>query len=332
MTSRENHRTRMQSGSTLKAYLQLFRIPNVFTAVADVTVGFLFVHPTLSPLPTFFSLLVASCLLYTAGMVLNDVYDLKVDARDRPHRPLPSGRISPAWAKWLGCWMLLIGVGLGWMAGYLYQDEALVPWRSGAVATVLAVSVVLYDRVLKTTPAGPLVMGACRTLNVLLGMSVAPALLGQQNWQWVGYHTAQLVAAGGIGLYIVGVTWFARTEARVSSRPQLGAATLVILSGILLVGTLPRWISAAEVTTSLVYMDRLRLLMAVLAWVIGWRCARGVLQPEPEYVQAAVKVCLMSLIVLDASMCLALRGPLYATAIIALVIPMAALGRCCYVT
>ena len=36
----------------------------------------------------------APWLLYMAGMVLNDVYDFEVDARRRPERPLPSGRIT----------------------------------------------------------------------------------------------------------------------------------------------------------------------------------------------------------------------------------------------
>ncbi len=52
------------------AYLQLARIPNVFTALADVTMGFLVVHQSLEPYPVFLLLAGASCCLYTAGMVL----------------------------------------------------------------------------------------------------------------------------------------------------------------------------------------------------------------------------------------------------------------------
>ena len=78
----------------IKPYLQLIRIPNLFTAIADVTVGFLFVHTALDPPAVFLPLLAASCLLYMAGMVLNDFYDYDVDLRDRPHRPLPS---TPKW-------------------------------------------------------------------------------------------------------------------------------------------------------------------------------------------------------------------------------------------
>ena len=46
-------------------------------------------------------------------MVLNDVYDVETDARERPYRPIPSGRISLNKAQSLGYGLLLCGVGLG---------------------------------------------------------------------------------------------------------------------------------------------------------------------------------------------------------------------------
>ncbi|MCO6457924.1 MAG: UbiA family prenyltransferase, partial [Pirellulaceae bacterium] len=94
-------------------YLRLLRIPNVFTAVADVTMGFLVVHGGLQPWPAFACLVAASCLLYLAGMVLNDVFDIEVDRRERPERPLPSGRIPLGRARWLGLGMLGGGVLAG---------------------------------------------------------------------------------------------------------------------------------------------------------------------------------------------------------------------------
>ena len=108
--------TKHQPVSPLLSYLRLFRLPNVFTAVADVMMGFLVVRGSLEPTAAFSCLVVASCLLYTAVMVLNDVYDVEVDARERPNRPLPSAEISVPWAKWLGYELLLVGVVLGWLA------------------------------------------------------------------------------------------------------------------------------------------------------------------------------------------------------------------------
>ena len=152
------------AGSRARAWLQLFRLPNVFTAMADIFLGFLLVHETLEPWWTFLLLLGASCLLYTSGMVLNDVFDVVIDRQERPSRPLPSGRIPLRLALHVGGVMLGAGVALGWAAG-AFQGQ----FRSGLVATALAGAVLAYDRILKRTIIAPAVMGSCRTLNILLG-------------------------------------------------------------------------------------------------------------------------------------------------------------------
>ena len=160
---------RSRSSSRLLAYLQLLRLPNVFTAMADVAMGFLFTHDTLSPPAEFACLLISSSALYTAGMVLNDVYDFEHDRYERPDRPLPSRRISQVVAARLGWTLLVIGMAAGCFAAGLTGD-----WRPAAAAIGVAALIVLYDRALKHTPAGPLAMGGCRFLNVLLGMSTSP--------------------------------------------------------------------------------------------------------------------------------------------------------------
>src|SRR5690349_2557159 len=77
-------------------YLRLLRAPNVFTAVADVTMGYVAVTAGNVQIPTLAILIAASAMLYMAGMVLNDVFDVEVDRKERPHRPLPSERIPMA--------------------------------------------------------------------------------------------------------------------------------------------------------------------------------------------------------------------------------------------
>ena len=79
--------------SNLWAYAQLVRAPNVFTALADVLAGFLVVSGDFAQVGVWLPLFVASMALYSAGMVLNDVYDVEVDSKERPHRPIPSGQV-----------------------------------------------------------------------------------------------------------------------------------------------------------------------------------------------------------------------------------------------
>ncbi len=310
--------------ATIRDYLQLFRLPNVFTALGDVSMGFLFVHASLRPVPAYLLVAAASALLYTAGMVLNDVWDIEQDRRERPSRPIASGRIALPWARQLGFGLLASGVAFGWAAGYLPWGDAAMPWRSGLVATSLAFLIVLYDTLLKRTPLGPLAMGGCRLLNVLLGMSVASSVAARSIV--LGFNTAQLLAAAGIGLYIVGVTWFARREAVMSSRGQLAAATIVMAGGIGLLGLVYRWLPVG-VSKTLPQEPVWFMLLGLLAFTIVRRCAVAVADPSPVHVQLAVTSAIWSLIVLDAALVLLVCHPGWALAIVLLLIPTLFLGR-----
>lgn len=310
------------SSSRFRALLELLRLPNVFTALADVGMGFLFTHATGQPAAEFVLLAVASCSIYLAGMVLNDYFDRDIDREERPARPLPSGAISPGFARTLGWGLLIAGIVAGWSAGMLTAHA-----RSGLVATVLALAVVLYDAILKRTPLGPPAMGSCRLLNVLLGMSAGPE----------SFQAIHGVVALGIGAYIAGVTWFARTEAAESHRGHLVLALLVILSGIGFLAWYPQWYvpngeDVSRPAHALAIGDRWYWFWGLMAVLIGWRALRAILDPLPVYVQGAVKQCLISLIVLDAAVCLGVRGPYYAAAIVALVFPTMFLGRWIYST
>jgi 4-hydroxybenzoate polyprenyltransferase len=317
-----------------RAYFELVRLPNVFTAVADVMLGFLITHDSLQPWHVFALLAAASASLYAAGIVLNDLFDLPVDLNQRPERPLPSGRVRVRTAIKLGRGLLGGGVLLGVAAAL-----ASAQWRPAIVAPLLAVAVVLYDKVLKRTPLAPVAMGACRFLNVLLGASAAAA----------PWHAMHWIVALGVGTYIVGVTWFARTEARTSSRPHLLGATIVMLAGLAIVASMPKaamleapaWagtIVATELAEESVPRpaiasgQRWFLFWGALAVLIGWRAVRAIIDPQPRAVQFAVRHAILSLVVIDAVACFGVRGVFWSCAILLLLLPTMFLGRWIYST
>jgi 4-hydroxybenzoate polyprenyltransferase len=300
----------------MRAYLQLVRLPNVLTAAADIVLGYMFTHEQLVEWPHFALLVAISCLLYLAGMALNDYFDRRQDARERPARPIPSGRVSVATARRLGFGMLGIGLGMGWGVTQITADV-----RPGLVATLLAAAIVLYDGVLKQTAMAPLAMGACRFLNVLLGMS-----LSEQSWQ-----AAHYVVAGGIGVYITGVTLFARTESRASSRMQLIQGIAVMLTGIALLASLPSWARGDE-WPAIQPPPRWYVFWGLIGLLIGWRCLQAVLDPRPLRVQTAVKSCLFSLVILDAAACSATQDYFWPLVIVLLLAPSLLLGRWIYST
>ncbi len=314
------------SESRIRAYLELLRLPNVFTALADVLMGAWFVTaspwrgelPKLDPIVLIF-LFGSSACLYLGGMVLNDYFDRTKDAIERPARPIPSRRVAESSARWFGTELLIVGVGLAWAASYFVGSV-----RGGLVAFAITVAVILYDGWLKNTPLGPLAMGTCRMLNVLLGMSAASAA----EVEWSGVHC---LVAGGIGVYIVGVTLFARTEAVVSRRAMLATGTVVLLFGIGMLAWFPNFLKRSDTLVGS-QMNTWYLFWAILAALIGYRCFRAIAEPAPVNVQAAVKQCIFSLIVLDASVTFAVQGRASALIIVALLVPTMFLGRWIYST
>jgi 4-hydroxybenzoate polyprenyltransferase len=304
--------------SRVHAYAQLIRLPNVFTALADIGLGLL-TTATLGQAPATARwwlaggcLLAASACLYSAGMVWNDWFDLEQDRRERPFRPLPSQRISTISAARLGGALVVAGLALAALAG----SHAPV-WNPAplAIAAILVTAILFYDGWLKRTWAGPLGMGACRFLNVLLGFSLWDEAL--TSW---GLH-----GAATVGLYIVGVTWFARTEARASRRAQLFAAAMVMAAALLLAMPLPLWFSPGATSPFFVY------LLVATGFVVGWPIYQAILRPTPKLVQAAIKQAIFGLVFLDATLATALAG-VTGLAILLLLLPAIYLGRWVYST
>jgi 4-hydroxybenzoate polyprenyltransferase len=312
MSDDEYETIESEERNAFQGFLQLMRLPNIFTAMADVAMGFLFVKvdADASDWRVLGLLLGASVALYVGGVVMNDVVDRELDSVERPNRPLPSGSVTVK-AACIFCGVLLFaGTAFGWAASF-----ATGSFRPGMVASLLLLCILLYNGLLKTTPLGPVAMGCCRLLNVLLGMSVAGAFAAE-NW----------LVAGGVGLYIAGVTWFARTEAERSSRFFLAAAATIMMAGIALVAWVPRW---SDRILPLLQNDPRGwyLLMSVMAAMILWRCLVAIADPTPTRVQRAVSHAVLSLIMIDASACYAIRGPYLAAAILLLMLPAMFISR-----
>lgn len=274
----------------LLAFAQLLRLPNVFTAFADIALAAcvgVALHPGWRE-PDFWLtvglLALASGCLYLSGMVWNDVFDLAEDTRDRPFRPLPSKRVTVRTASVLGVLLVLAGLGFAILAGAV------------VLGVVLACAVLLYDAWLKRTPLGPVAMAACRFLNVLLGLTVIP--------DDVLTTSPRVHIAGVVGIYIVGVTWFARTEATVSRRWHLIAAAGVIAVSLALALTLKARLPEPAGAGGFLFP----YLLVALGFAVGVPVARACRSPGPKEVQAAVKRCVLGLVGLDAVLATAFVG------------------------
>ncbi|WP_381792278.1 UbiA family prenyltransferase [Streptomyces niveus] len=148
---------------SLRAWAELLRVSALFTVPGDALAG----AASAGVRPNRGTALAvgASLCLYEAGMALNDWADRDEDAVERPHRPIPSGRITPNAA--------LAAAGGLTATGLLLASRAGRP--ALALSTALAATVWAYDLRLKHTAAGPVAMGAARTLDVLLGATATRA-------------------------------------------------------------------------------------------------------------------------------------------------------------
>jgi len=182
----------------LKPYLQLMRPANIVTAISDVLAGIaiatLYMGGETVALSwsTLLFLAAATVGLYGGGVVFNDVFDAELDARERPERPIPSGKVRLRNAAYLGIALFVLGVAAAVLASGL----------SGAIAGTIVLMCLVYDKWAKHHALmGPIAMGLCRGLNLLLGISYSTDAV----------HQVWFLAAAPM-LYIAAVTSISRGE------------------------------------------------------------------------------------------------------------------------
>ena len=257
-------------------FLRLVRLPACLSPAADVLAGACLQGEAWS-----FALartLLASALVYAAGMALNDHADRHEDAVHRPERPLPRGEIRPGGA---------LGLGLG-LLGLAIAVSAVPLVHAG-----LAVLVLFYDYVGKRTPwlAVP-AMGLLRALNLLsfpLGLTavLTPALL---------------IAATAYGIYIAGITLLGCSEDAPAPRRRVQALACIpplaaALGGWFAVGTLwpalaaaafvPRILRLAAPTPAAIRALMLPLLLGTLVYT-GLLCLGVARYAEAAAILAAL--------------------------------------------
>ena len=165
----------------LKQYFLLIRAPNLFTLPSNILSGY-FATTLLGDanITQLLLLIFSSIFLYVAGIILNDYFDINVDRKERPNRPLASGQITKRSALLIATSSIVAGNALSWS----------VSWNSFIISFCLTIVIFIYNYWLKRNRAGnPLTMGSARFLNVLLGGSSALGLVTKMDLTlvFIGY-------------------------------------------------------------------------------------------------------------------------------------------------
>jgi len=298
------------------AWLRLLRVPNLATAAADVLAGYLVVAGLRTvgmPPPACWFALVAGICFYAGGVVLNDVCDVDLDRRERPERPLPSGRIPVRAAARLAT--ALLAVGAAGACGAAFAAKS--PWPA-LVGAALTAAIWLYDRHAKGTAVGPVVMGSCRGLAWLLGMTAAGGPAVPHQW----------MIPAGMATYVAGITLFARDEAGASRAATLATGAAVMAAGLTVAAGfvwLPMRLEAPVAGRPLPVNTWLALWGVISASIV-LRGVVALLDPAPARVRAAVGNAIMSIITLDAILVLAACGEQWAVVVL-LLLGVFVLGR-----
>lgn len=285
--------------------LRLTRPANVVTAVADILAGiaisgyFLLVGSSEWSWISIIALIASTKGLYAGGVVFNDVFDAELDAVERPERPIPSGVVTKTKAALWGLLLLAIGIG-----------ASIIVHRSlfsitVALAIAIAVCALVYDKWCKHHfIAGPLTMGLCRGLNLLLGISIIP---GAVETHWVfGFIPI---------IYIAAITVVSRGEVHGGGKPALYFAAFLY--------------SLVLITLLIISINNQQVIPAVF-FILGFATmilpplVKAIQKPVGPLIGKAVKSGVIGLILMDATWAAAFGLPYHALAI-ALLLPLSIL-------
>lgn len=325
----------------VRQYLLLIRVPNLFTVPSNILAGYFATISTANAdVDQLLSLIVSSVLLYVSGIVLNDYFDINVDRKERPSRPLASGRITKRSA-------LLLAV-ISIVAGNILALS--VSWTSFIISGSLTLVIFAYNyRLKRNAISNPLAMGLARFLNVVLGGSPALGLVLTNDLIlfFVGYC---------LFLYIAAISLLSRKEvsdtiiffSRSSWIPiVLSASTIVLIIVSILVVGIYGYLRSDFIFNLIVFSCvmsgtflRLCVTLKRLTESTGEKPYKmneeGVRDIDgmgaSREIQRTIKTMILSIIILDSIFLSGLVGIYTGLVVLLLVVPPIVLGRKLYVT
>lgn len=261
------------------AWLLIVRPANVITAVSDIIAGIAisgYFNPDIFNelnILKIILLCLATAGLYAGGIVYNDIFDFENDKINRPERVIPSGRLSLSQANTLGICLFSIAIVLAFLVSVF----------SGIIAVAVMSSALLYDKYGKhNTFFGPINMGLCRGLNLILGMSIVTPLE-------LKYYVIAVLPI----LFISAITLTAQKETKGKNKLAIGLAMLLDASIVL-----GFWMISNHFNFSIK-----TALIFILFWygVNLYAKINAIVKNQPKLIMKAVKIGVLSLIPLNAS-------------------------------
>jgi 4-hydroxybenzoate polyprenyltransferase len=311
----------------LRQYLILVRLPNVFTAPSNVLTGYLaaVVPAANADALQLFLLLLSSILLYIAGIVFNDYFDIDLDKRERPYRPLPSGGITKKVALLIAIISLISANILAFTASM----------SSLAVCIIMSVMVIGYDYKLKNTFFGPIAMGIIRSLNIILGASPTLfVILIPYNHTNANFILARIIIVSlSLFVYVMAISLLSRKEV-VTGEELEGKHSYTQTRQIIIIS----FLLVLAVILSILFAVFFGIFkMNLFVSFVLFSAIMVITFKQTNYhnsltIQNAIKHMVISIIVLDSIFITGLTGSYYGLLTLILALPSIFLARKFYVT
>lgn len=294
-----------------KNYLLLIRLPNLFTLPSNIILGFVLVSTftmTITSVIQILMLVTISILLYCVGLVLNDLFDYEVDKKERPNRPLASGKISKKAA------MILVTI----LAAISLILSLLVSVTTFSISVLLLVIIFGYDKYLKNTQAGPFTIAAARVGNIILGTTVNISNIENfpQNFLLIFILTITFVYVSLIG-------FLSRYEVQGFSVKIRSYLIPSIIAGIIFSIVIFNLIGLLKYQSL--------LILALFSFIMAKTIYR-IHNKESTGIQQAIKQMILSIIVLDSTFLTGIAGLEIGLPVLILLAPLLVLAKKMYMT
>ena len=295
----------------VRAWFEIARISNLPTVVSNGLAGAgLALAASADPLadgaprtigfPHAWSIC-APVAAYVGGMVLNDAFDARIDARERPSRPIPSGRIARSHAFVAGFALIALSIA----AAVKSQSQAAV-----ALTALLACAIVAYNAVHARSKASVLLLALCRALACVVPMLAFASdpdgdSIGASPWRVLA-RSGAFVLPALLALWTLGLSIAARGEVASAQSAQPAPsrrtalhATLVALAPFAALLALALFTTAGagadQGSQRIIRMLAIAAIIAVLAAFVRVRMAW-----DPRSTPAAVGTWIACLALVDA--------------------------------
>ena len=276
-----------------RAWGRVLRLSLTATAAADVAAGLTLGAGGWPMGPAALLAIAGSLCVYHGGMALNDWADRAEDARSRPDRPIPSGRLSAGTVRAVAVSLLLVGPGL----------TALADPRAGLVLAAVALAASLYDLAGRGPWRGPLLLALCRAGNVTAGLVAGAATEGAAPGR--GWWALPLVYGAYVGMLSV----LGRREDDLEREPGRLPARILHLSTLCLVAAPLSGAAAVGAATEPTVWLAAGLALAIWAALGLQRAAARTEAWTREGVTAAMGMLLRRMLIVTSSAVLASGVP-----------------------